>query len=275
MKIVNVDGGIGRCIAFTGALREPVDVITTYPGLFFNHPLVRRVYPPSTPYLYDRIKEADYLHPEPYNLPAYYRDEKHLVSCFSLILNGDDQFAYPEIHLTENEKAVARSKVSKKTALFQPFGSQVGGARALSLAYAQRIVDRLTADGFEVVLVENKPCGLKGVKYVNATPREIIAMVPFVGKLVGIDSFLQHAAAALKVPMTVFWASTLPEQLGYDIHTNIPPVTRPTVVIPNRLPHNILNAESLGVPCDESDANLDKACSTDSCQASPAQAVRS
>jgi hypothetical protein len=40
-------------------------------------------------------------------------------------------------------------------------------------------------------------------------------------KRILIDSCLQHAAAALKLPSTVLWIGTAPENFGYDIHTNI------------------------------------------------------
>jgi hypothetical protein len=36
-----------------------------------------------------------------------------------------------------------------------------------------------------------------------------------------IDSFAQHAAAALELPATVCWVSNKPEVFGYDLHDNI------------------------------------------------------
>jgi len=40
-------------------------------------------------------------------------------------------------------------------------------------------------------------------------------------KRVLIDSCLQHAAAALKLPSVVLWNGTSPKVFGYDMHTNI------------------------------------------------------
>jgi len=40
-------------------------------------------------------------------------------------------------------------------------------------------------------------------------------------KRVLIDSSLQHAAAALKLPSVVLWNGTSPKVFGYDMHTNI------------------------------------------------------
>jgi len=45
-----------------------------------------------------------------------------------------------------------------------------------------------------------------------------------------IDSFAQHAAAALGIPSVVCWVGNSPAQFGYNIHTNIianPPTIRP------------------------------------------------
>jgi hypothetical protein len=36
-----------------------------------------------------------------------------------------------------------------------------------------------------------------------------------------IDSFAQHAAAALELPSTVCWIANKPEVFGYDLHDNI------------------------------------------------------
>jgi hypothetical protein len=40
-------------------------------------------------------------------------------------------------------------------------------------------------------------------------------------KRVLIDSCLQHAASAFKLPSTVLWVGTSPTVFGYNIHNNI------------------------------------------------------
>jgi ABC-type transport system involved in cytochrome bd biosynthesis fused ATPase/permease subunit len=44
-------------------------------------------------------------------------------------------------------------------------------------------------------------------------------------KRILIDSSLQHMAAALNLPSTVFWVGTQPEIFGYSLHENIVPKT--------------------------------------------------
>jgi hypothetical protein len=50
---------------------------------------------------------------------------------------------------------------------------------------------------------------------------ELFSLVAASSKRVLIDSCLQHAAAALKLPSTVLWIGTAPENFGYDLHTNV------------------------------------------------------
>lgn len=50
---------------------------------------------------------------------------------------------------------------------------------------------------------------------------ELFALVRASAKRVLIDSCLQHAAAAYRLPSTVLWIGTKPEMFGYKLHTNI------------------------------------------------------
>jgi ADP-heptose:LPS heptosyltransferase len=50
---------------------------------------------------------------------------------------------------------------------------------------------------------------------------EFLSIILHSNKRVLIDSSLQHAAAALKLPSVVLWNGTSPKVFGYDMHTNI------------------------------------------------------
>jgi hypothetical protein len=50
---------------------------------------------------------------------------------------------------------------------------------------------------------------------------ELFSLIRASAKRVLIDSCLQHAAAAYKLPSTVLWIGTHPEMFGYSMHTNI------------------------------------------------------
>jgi ADP-heptose:LPS heptosyltransferase len=266
-KVICVDGGIGRCISATGPIRllkekEPnteIVIITNHPDVFFNNPNVDIVYPLNTPYLWEQIKDHEYIYPEPYNMVEFYRDKWHVIECFSKLLIGERKFVMPEIYLTEQEKDAAqkfiehmRKETGKELVLFQPHG-QSGGMgvddnsyRSLTYEYAEKLAKAIDKCGYEVIIIKlPEQTGIKGYKTFNGlSGRQIAALIPYVKYCIGIDSFLQHAAAALNVPMTVFWGGTIKENFEYSIHNNIVGSKLPKL-IPNRIPHNILNVEKV------------------------------
>ena len=56
---------------------------------------------------------------------------------------------------------------------------------------------------------------------VTDTFRALCILLAMSSKRLLIDSFAQHAAAALELPATVCWVSNKPEVFGYDLHDNI------------------------------------------------------
>ena len=141
---VKIDGGIGRCIAATGAIEEfakrkseegdSVGIVTSFPQIFEGLDYIDRVYNINMQYVYeDYISKGEFLEPEPYNSSKYYKDEKHLAQVFNFLLNGKDEFIRPKMVLTENEVVSARAFIEserkshgKKIVLIQPWGSSGG-----------------------------------------------------------------------------------------------------------------------------------------------------
>jgi ADP-heptose:LPS heptosyltransferase len=58
--------------------------------------------------------------------------------------------------------------------------------------------------------------------------RKIFGIIPFVNKIVCIDSFVQHAAAAFNKQSIVYFGGTSPKVLGYSCHQNISQEKCPT-----------------------------------------------
>ena len=50
---------------------------------------------------------------------------------------------------------------------------------------------------------------------------ELVSILLNSEKRILIDSCMQHAAAAIKMPSVVLWNGTSPEVFGWDMHTNI------------------------------------------------------
>ena len=68
---------------------------------------------------------------------------------------------------------------------------------------------------------------------------ELFSLVRASAKRVLIDSCLQHAAAAYKLPSTVLWIGTHPEMFGYSMHTNMYVCSHLLCIIYNQIYTNI------------------------------------
>lgn len=92
---------------------------------------------------------------------------------------------------------------------------------------AQRIVDHYKNDYTIYQITKLNSPKLKDATHIFATPEDSLSLLEFFSiilhskKRILIDSCLQHAAAALKLPSTVLWNGTSPKVFGYDIHDNI------------------------------------------------------
>jgi len=268
---LRIDGGIGRAISASGAIVEfsdqhPEDktfIVTSFPDVFHGLEGVERIYPIGTPFLYeDHILNGVYLEPEPYNDVAYYKENRHIALCFNKLLNNVEENVAPHMVLTDNELAEAKTFIDqmrkenkKKIVLVQPWGSSGGKVvgegqintdetyRSFGWEFAKRLNQTLLDEGYQPFLIKSvDQAGIEGAKTFNNLPiRKIIALIPFVDGVIACDSFLHHAAEAVKQygqpPVVVLWGGTNPDNLSYKDQTNI--VSWKKVLYePNRIPHD-------------------------------------
>lgn len=237
-KVFNINGGLGRCVAATGVIKkyvednpkEQVYVVTGFPEVFFNIRGIERVYPMNTPYIFeDLIKESIYEEPEPYKMFEYYNEEKHITACFNKEINGCDEIILPSLNYSDNELKSAEQFVKshdKPVILFQPYGSMGGlpnvdpSKRSLQHDFAEKLCKKLSKKYQIYLIKEPKQKGIDGVKALKNTARQIGALIPHVHAVIGVDSFLQHAAAQFDTKTIVFWGATRTSNLGYDKHIN-------------------------------------------------------
>jgi len=255
-----VDGGIGRCIASTGAILEfakthTCSVVSSYPTIFDNIGL--KVYPIDTPYLYeDKISKGIYLEPEPYNDVAYYAEKKHLAQVFNKLLNGQDKMPEIKMVLTVNESNEAKAYVDslksqsgKKVLLLQPYASSGGHMmnnnlvedetfRSLKPEFTDKLIEKLRKDYMIILVKDNSQVTNKNTMVLNVDTRKYVALIPFVDAIICVDSFLQHAVAALGNPVKtiVFWGGTKESNVGYSEQVGIR--IKEVEDEPNRIPHN-------------------------------------
>ncbi len=248
--IFQIDGGIGKSIAATAVCKAiktqyPDDkllVITGYPEVFTCNPYVEKVFNFSNlNYFYQDYVQGQnvrtFLH-NPYQDTRFINLYGHLIEVwchmFGVKYNGE----MPELYINDTERAqYARNFGSAKPImLIQTNGgaanqpNKYSWSRDMPQATAQAVVNAF-APHYNVVHIrrQDQPV-LQNTSPVHADFRAIATLISMSHKRLFIDSFCQHAAAALGMPSVVCWIGNTPTQFGYDLHTNIiaaPPTIKP------------------------------------------------
>ena len=239
----HIEGGLGKNIAATALLPElakqyktrKIVVVASYPEVFLNHPDVYRVYRVGmTAYFYeDYILNKDTLvfRHEPYFQTGHILKQKHLVQNWAELLGVSYKKQLPNLHMNMMQKKLPniwqRQKpillIQTNGGLFQGQALDYAWTRDMPIELANYIVDKV-GKNYHVMQItrENSP-QIPGAEIINypMTNMELFGLVATSEKRFLIDSCLQHAAAALNLPSTVFWVGTAPENFGYEMHTNI------------------------------------------------------
>lgn len=239
----HIEGGLGKNIAATALLPDlakqyktrKIVVVASYPEVFLNHPDVHRVYRVGmTAYFYeDYILNKDTLvfRHEPYFQTGHILKQKHLVQNWAELLGVSYKKQLPNLHLNMMQKRLPniwqRQKpillIQTNGGLFQGQALDYAWTRDMPIELANYIVDKV-GKNYHIIQItrENSP-QIPGAEVVNypMTNMELFGLVAASEKRFLIDSCLQHAAAALNLPSTVFWVGTTPENFGYEMHTNI------------------------------------------------------
>lgn len=239
----HIEGGLGKNIAATALLPDlakqyktrKIVVVASYPEVFLNHPDVHRVYRVGmTAYFYeDYILNKDTLvfRHEPYFQTGHILKQKHLVQNWAELLGISYKKQLPNLHFNMMQKKLPniwqRQKpillIQTNGGLFQGQALDYAWTRDMPIELANYIVDKV-GKNYHVMQItrENSP-QIPGAEIINypMSNMELFGLVAASEKRFLIDSCLQHAAAALNLPSTVFWVGTAPENFGYEMHTNI------------------------------------------------------
>lgn len=270
-----LQGGIGKHIAAT-AVAENINknfpdrkliVLCAYPEIFLNNPFVYRTYRfSSSQYFYeDFIKDKDtiFLGHDVYNSNEYIVQNKHIIeswcNTFGLNYNGEN----PKIFINEAEFIDVKSKYLREKPILI-LQSQGGAEGNSAYHWARDLPQEFTFDIINILKEKYHIFHIKRPEhatYANVEPiflnvRETISLLILSQKRLLIDSFLQHAAAALNLPSTVCWIGTKPEKLGYNIHNNILPELD-SKIFSHNLEGILMEKEFIGIP-HQCDINLNK-----------------
>ncbi len=165
-------------------------------------------------------------------------EKGHLIQVwcdmFGIKYNGEQ----PELFINERERTFyARQYSSQKPImLIQTNGggqnqpNKYSWARDLPIPIAQQVVNAF-ANQYTVCHIRREDqLPLQNTSPIQGNFRSIATLISLSSKRLFIDSFCQHAAAALGLPSVVCWIGNKPSQFGYELHSNI--VANPQTVSP-------------------------------------------
>jgi hypothetical protein len=246
--IISLEGGFGRIIASIPALLKYYknhlneEWYITIPGWDFitwGFPeLQERTFDPNTKGTFDLYWKADkIISPEPYRLPAYYRNEISLKEAFDVCINDSiDHSDLPPMQLrlsyAEKRKAQEIIKIAKnqhkklKTIVLQPYGSTASqhqsgvfddSLRSISDKMLNYFIDNLSKNYNLIFMGANEFHNIKTYKP-NPDPnlREWAAIISEADYFIGCDSCGQHICKALNKKASVVIAGTHRVNVTYD-----------------------------------------------------------
>jgi len=247
--IFHVQGGIGKHIAATAVAKciknnypdRKLIVVAVYTDIFINLPYIDRVYQlGNTNYFYQNyIQDKDSLifHHEPYFTTDHIHKKLPLIENWCKLYNLKFSNEKPDLKFNNLQKNISKevwAKGKKPVMIIHTNGGMLttdakpySWTRDMPEDLAQRIVNHYK-DKYHIYQVTklNSP-KLDNAAHIFATPENSLSLIEFFSVLIHsrkrvlIDSCMQHAAAALRLPSTVLWNGTSPKVFGYEMHDNI------------------------------------------------------
>ena len=240
--IWHIEGGLGKNVASTSLMKSIKEkypdrkliVVVSYPEVFLNNPHIDRVYRiGNTPYFYDNyIKDKDsiiYRH-EPYYETNHILKRKHLIDNWCELMGIDYDNQIPDITFNFVQKRnSSKWQRSKPILLIQTNGglhsseTEYSWTRDLPFQLSKVIVDKYNETHHIIQVCKKNSKKLDNAEVVDyeLSPMDLFSILLQSDKRILIDSCLQHAAAGLNLPSTVFWIGTSPKNFGYTMHDNI------------------------------------------------------
>jgi hypothetical protein len=247
-SIFHVEGGIGKNILATAVVsslknsdpERNIIVVTAWPQVWFNNPNVYQIYPfGHVANFYKNFiykKDVKIYRHEPYHCQDYILGNKHLVEIWCDLVGVKWDGTSPKLYFSPLELEYLKLKmyqdVNKPIFLLQTNGGG-GNSRPYSwyrdLPYqnSKDVIDYFRND-YHIYQIgyENQDL-IEGCHRLSLDTREILGSVVFSEKRLLIDSFSQHASAALGLKSVVCWIGNKPSVLGYSSNINLKPNTDP------------------------------------------------
>ena len=248
--IWHVQGGLGKNIVASSLTKDIKEkykdrkfiLVCSFPEIFLNDPNIDKVYNLGNhPYFYETYienKDVIIFKHEPYNQTGHITKQKHLIESWCELLDIKYTNQQPNFPINYVQNKLTFKWIRQKPILLLqttggPFTTMDPNnpdhptpyewARDLPMEVAQSLVEKYSEKYHIIQVTRPKGYFLQNVERID-TPMSNIELFSLIGastQRILIDSCLQHAAAALKLPSVVFWIGTSSKVFGYSLHKNI------------------------------------------------------
>jgi len=245
--VFHVEGGLGKNVASTAVIKNIAEkhkdrkliVMASFPEIFLNNPYVHRVFRMGmTPYFWEDYisgKDTIVLKREPYFETNHIMQKTPLHETWHKMydLPYNKEKDLPELfnNMIQTEMSATWKRQRPILLLHTNGGPLMDGApiyawtRDMPRYVAETIIQNYAQQYHIIQVVKHESQAIQSpmveVVHRAMSNMELFSLVRASAKRVLIDSCLQHAAAAFKLPSTVLWVGTHPEMFGYLMHTNV------------------------------------------------------
>ncbi len=247
-SIFHIEGGIGKNILATAVVSslkkaDPdrnIVVVSAWPQVWFNNPNIYQIYPfGQTANFYKNYiykKDVKIYRLEPYHTQDYVLNKKHLINIWCDLCDVTWDGSSPKLYFSPLEIEYLKLKmlqnVQKPIFLLHTNGGAAGSRpyswyRDLPYQNSLDIVNYFRNDYHIYQLGYDGQDLIEGCHRLTLDTREILGSVIVSQKRLLIDSFSQHASAALGIKSVVCWIGNSPSVLGYTSNINIKPNVEP------------------------------------------------
>ena len=238
--IFQINGGIGKVIASTAICASikaqypdsKLIVVSGYPDVFLGNKNVDRAYAfGQQAYFYKEYienQEVIVFGHDPYLEAKHIKQEEHLIETWCKLYGLPVTKTAGELFLTQREIDFFSKKFvsDKPIFLMQTNGGaesdiKYSWARDIPSYVVENVIHEFREQYNIVHIRRDDQLKYDGTFGVSDTFRSLLVLVGISEKRLFMDSFAQHAAAALNKPSTVLWVVNSPIVFGYNMHSNI------------------------------------------------------
>jgi hypothetical protein len=256
--IVQISGGLGKHIALTAGLQvvknnypdREIIAIVAWPELFASLPFVHRVFPlGNTSYFYDEYingKDSLIFAQEVYFTTPHIMKQLPMIESWCQMYGLKYSGEQPALRINPEQRRAIRNFYEplmdgKPMLLLHTNGGLYTNerpycwSRDMPYEVAFKVAQHFKKTHFVMQVTRPKSQYLPEcfVRHEALSNTELVGLVELSSKRLLIDSSLQHAAAAFKLPSTILWNATSSVVFGHQIHTNIQAKEKPMKALPS------------------------------------------